>query len=620
MSLAESIAIEIAKKVLERLSKAPSSVKHEGWSVDRLKTHLIEVANWSGRIEFFGLGTAKATDSDTVGLFSAIPRKFRSDIESPDMNTEEILLTAKGHYLVLGDPGAGKTTTLKRLARRILLQDPTSEFDTAQYPIVIRLREVNSSALLEELLARALRLNTRREVRRRSERQSKARHAISSTELEAVLVGKDPAIDVIAETINKSNALLLLDGLDEIQPELRQRTENSVVHLARKCEGARLILSCRSGDYNRSIAGFDSVEICPLDSGQIRQIVDRWSSRPDDFMSALARLPFGDLANRPLFLCELILLFEKRGFIPSQPASVYRRVILLALEEWDAQKGLHRRSQYSNFDPECKLEFLANLAFLLTFELEAKALTSKTLEDLYHDIRDNFDLPAGEAQEVIGELETHTGIIVEAGFDQWEFSHLSIQEYLAAHYLVRDQITRDSGRYMLINPAPFAISVAISAHPTRRLAAILLASWNGAAFPEYNFASFFSRLLQDRPAFKADPILGFVALALIFSITKRSEYVEEFLNLAAVRISTAAALKSYVVQHITGQGQEQYRLRLRSSAQPEDRLVLPKGGILPDRMFETLLSDLELRLQESTPFFDDESGAVFLVVGRDVVQ
>src|ERR1051325_4663939 len=107
MSIIESVATEIAKKVLERIAKRlPTRRGDHPWSVEKLRPHLIEVTNWSSRIELFGLEKAKATDSDTVGLFTSLPRKFRTGSTSGHSKPESFLLTGGGNYLLLGDPGA----------------------------------------------------------------------------------------------------------------------------------------------------------------------------------------------------------------------------------------------------------------------------------------------------------------------------------------------------------------------------------------------------------------------------------------------------------------------------------------------------------------------------------
>jgi hypothetical protein len=295
----------------------------------------------------------------------------------------------------------------------------------------------------------------------------------------------------------------LLDGLDEVRPELRKRTEIALVQLARKCDRARIRLTCRSGDYSGLLEGFDSLELCPLDELQQAEIIKRWCASPAQFHAALSQLSFRDLASRPLFLCELIVLFEKSGFLPQQPAAVYRRIVLLALEERDRNKRVERHSRYSGFDPSRKFEFLASLAFHLTYNTERKFFTSETFGSAYELIRHEFDLPAGEGKQVFAELETHTGIIVEAGFDRYEFSHLSLQEFLTADYLVRDRLTDETSRQMIRNPAPLAISVAMSSNPSQRLAAILLSPARNKDLGSLNLESFFSRVTQERAVFRA---------------------------------------------------------------------------------------------------------------------
>src|SRR5262249_16934187 len=155
---------------------------------------------------------------------------------------------------------------------------------------------------------------------------------------------------------------------------------------------------------------------------------------------------------------------------------------------------VERRSRYAGFDPSRKFEFLASLAFHLTYVTEKKFFTSRSFGSAYESIRLTFDLPRGEAKQVFTELESHTGIIVESGFDRYEFSHLSLQEFLTADYLIRDRISKQTAYQMLVNPAPLAISVAMSSNASQRLAAIILSPWTGQNFRDFNLEGFFSRV------------------------------------------------------------------------------------------------------------------------------
>ena len=56
--------------------------------------------------------------------------------------------------------------------------------------------------------------------------------------------------------------------------------------------------------------------------------------------------------------------------------------------------------------------------------------------DCYREIYVNYGLRISEAQAVVNELETHTGLIVQSGTELFEFSHKSLQEYLTAVFIV----------------------------------------------------------------------------------------------------------------------------------------------------------------------------------------
>lgn len=591
MGVVDTIVSEVIKRVLNR----PSSRRDvAAWSPEHLRPHLIEVVNWSRRVEFVGLAEARDTDRDTVALFMSLPRKFRGKKSFVVTRSEEDLATNELNIVLLGDPGAGKTTTLKRIARAVL-DEPVTAKDTAEYPLVVRLREINDDLLLEELICRALGVPTARKElpHRRISQDSR----LQSKWYDKVQIISDnrPALDVIAEIANDSTALLLLDGLDEVRPELRDRTENTVIQLARKCDRARIRLTCRSGDYSRPLEGFDSLELCPLDDSQVAEIVNRWCTSPSEFNAALSKLPFRDLASRPLFLCELIVLFEKSGFLPQQPSSVYRRIVILALEEWDRSKRVERRSRYAGFDPSRKFEFLASLAFHLTYVTEQKFFTSKSFASAYESIRHAFDLPSGEARQVFTELETHTGIMVESGFEQYEFSHLSLQEFLAADYLVRDCISKETKHQMLVNPAPLAISVAMSSNASQRLAAILLSPWAEQARRDLNFGSFFSRIAQEGTIFREDILLGFTALALLFEKWDESPFVQAFLSTPVVQKSIGLALKAYTARELADG--LSLRLDLRSQWQVGQDLRLPRSGEITRKHLQPTLELCKLVLQ-----------------------
>lgn len=146
---------------------------------------------------------------------------------------------------------------------------------------------------------------------------------------------------------------------------------------------------------------------------------------------------------------------------------------------------------------------------------------------------------------VVRELETHTGIFVESALDRYEFSHLSLQEYLCAEYLVGAPPSSKLGAYISHDPGPFAVAVGISTHPARWLASLFLRATVVRLLRYINLEGFFARLEHEAPELGVDNLLGFAAVRILFTVTEPGLYTERFLSRQAVVSSTGAALAFY---------------------------------------------------------------------------
>jgi hypothetical protein len=224
---------------------------------------------------------------------------------------------------------------------------------------------------------------------------------------------------------------------------------------------------------------------------------------------------------------------------------VYRRVVRLALEEWDRQRKISRPTRYARFDPDRKLKFLAHLAFRLTYELKSKRFSTDDLVRTYREICDNFALPLDEALPVAREIETHTGIFVESSAGQYEFSHLSLQEYLCAEFILGVPLPSKIGAYLVHDPEPMAVAVGISAHPSRWLASLFLRTATVTVFRSVDLESFFARLEQEAPELGVDKLLGFAALRILFLTGSPGPYTERFLTRLSVEASIGEVLPAY---------------------------------------------------------------------------
>jgi hypothetical protein len=336
------------------------------------------------------------------------------------------------------------------------------------------------------------------------------------------------------------------------------------------------------------------VEICPLEIEDIKSIATKFLKQSDNFLKALAKLPFSDLANRPLFLLQLLVFYDRYNYMPERPSDVYTAVINLALEEWDAQRRIHRHSKYAGFNPRRKAEFLAALAYHITYLARKKVFSSRLLISAYERVCSGFGLPENEADKVASEIETHTGILVHGAGNNYEFSHLSLQEFLCASHLSRAPLSEFLPQYLAEYPAPLAVMVAIASDSANSLASVILAPNTYRLVGEHlgSISSFLSRLLLERPHFVRSRYLGFALLRLISLGRDEPTILErtlELINESAARESICYALTYFDFEK---ENSEIFKLSrfVHISPEFEFRLKVPDFVFLPKSVFQTLIA------------------------------
>jgi DNA polymerase III delta prime subunit len=556
-----------------------------------IQRHLQDVERWSRNFQFLEMSAPSTIDETTIKLdLHTEPRKFRGS-HTTKHKKEEDLVSDLENYVLLGEPGSGKTTTLKRLVRYLFTSSPHSEADIYQVPLVIRLRELQPGKTLYMALADIFGLEYEQVVREYVKQRQKATDIVV-TVIQTLIQGNRIEY-IIPHLLNKSGAVLILDGLDEVHVDIVPSLRNEIIELGRQLEGAKIIVSSRTGDYTVQLEGFHVLEICPLSKRQIKLIAQKWLSNSETFLSSLENLPYRDLTDRPLLLTQLLFIYKRYGYLPEQPSSIYKRVIRLLLEEWDAQREIIRTSKYSQFDPERKSDFLAALSYHLTYVLREKRFSEDSLVSAYLRIHSSFNLPKDEARQVAREIQTHTGIIVLGPHDIYEFSHLSIQEYLCANYLLRAPLPPKVTDYIQSYCAPLAVAVALSSRPGEWLSNLILSRNNITAFNDACTISLISRISMEQPFFEQSELLG-LALIAMFDKFRHPKYINvqrkllEFCELRGILGSVGSALRWFgLTRSSKADGFVDAKLR-RNLINPYT-IELPKNGAIP--------VDLLIRLQ-----------------------
>ena len=205
-------------------------------------------------------------------------------------------------------------------------------------------------------------------------------------------------------------------------------------------------------------------------------------------------------------------------------------------------------------------------------------------------------------REVIKEIESHNGIIQESTNNQFEFSHLSIQEYLCAEFLVKLPYSQSTIDYFYQNPEPVAIAICISGSPGEWLANLILnsnmsitsqARTRGGGKLFRSLSTLITRLLVESPSFNISKELGYTMIFLIFTYlheeTPLSDKILELLSIEKVRKSTSLALQDYRFikpRH----ADDSYRHLKRTQVHKTSYFIkLPLKGKIPKELYDLIV-------------------------------
>ncbi len=514
--IVSSISKSIYNSVVSKLTnKESSDTKSE--SIEKsIEKHICKSLNWASQFQHFNMAAPVDIEDVKIELKYVIPRKLQKDTRT--IINEDELLDYGNHLLIVGSPGSGKTTTLKGLVRKIILTESKTQNDQHSFPLVIRFRDCSNVAPIETYIAEILGIKYEIDHTK----------VLLENNYYVSVDGTDIAlVYVIADLLDKFNSLVLLDGLDEIADSNNRVLTSSIIRLAELLFQSRIILTCRSGGYQETLNGFSVIETAPLSEQDINDLCRAWIPDNTKFIKELKNLPYFDVSTRPLLLTNLIVVYKNYGYLPNQPTDVYQLLLRLQLQEWDEQRGLSRNSKYAKFGADKKLEFLSALSFHLLYKRKQTTFSRKDLLEVYDNIHFSFELPKESALDVASEIETHNGIIAEISEQNFEFSHLSTQEYLCAYYMVRDSLSYEFNRYMLEYPAPVAVALSMSSRPSNMLCVIASNDHIINSQHAKSWSIFITRLLIEKPIFEPGTMLGLSALKLMFMFERSGNIQEE---------------------------------------------------------------------------------------------
>jgi predicted NACHT family NTPase len=330
--------------------------------------------------------------------------------------------------MVLGKPGAGKTTFLQYLA----VQCNQGRFQAHLVPVFIPLKNFAEDALDEGNFSLFDYIS-----------QGFNQAGVCKQNVETLL--------------GQSRLLILLDGLDEVPEAASDEVIKQIRKLSDQYYKNQIVITCRIAAQEYRFRGFTEVEIADFKPAQIENFAKKWfvavarNSQESGLQKASLfldqlELPgnqsIRELATTPVLLNLTCLVFQAKAEFPVRRSDLYKQGLDLLLVRWDEARGIKRDEVYRNLSLPHKLQLLSQLA-AITFSKGEYFFEVSTLQHLIADYlrtlpNQQIDESAVELDgvAVLKAIEAQHGLLVERARGIYSFSHLTFQEYFTARAIV----------------------------------------------------------------------------------------------------------------------------------------------------------------------------------------
>ena len=364
------------------------------------------------RIKFFGIKLPTAgnrpTENKLESLF-VVPNfiEYDKDNASP-IELKKVI--NYGRLVILGKPGAGKSTLVKHLILEELRVEET-------IPLRIGLKDYENYLLshhdknLLDFIIDDLNM----------------RFGTSG-------LSRDNIIDVFTnETFS-----FYFDGLDEVFSELRRsKIRDDIENFSQNFSNNNIVVTSRIVGYKDSpfdTSAFSIFMINDFNSDQINSYVHKWfnidiqdDTIRDEYFHKfeVERQSIGnDLLSNPLMLSIILILFTRGFSIPSSRLAIYQSCTETLIDKWEDHKEI-------NIDIPKKTQAIAHLAYWQYENTPNDEAVIREMTKFYETFKDDFSYEEAEknAYEFLEYLHKRSIYFNNI------FVHKTFLEYYAARYI-----------------------------------------------------------------------------------------------------------------------------------------------------------------------------------------
>lgn len=398
--------------------------------------------------------------------------------------------------VILGQPGSGKTTLAKYFLLCFATNKAEKNLQLSQklLPILLFLREIDpEKSCIENILA-----------------------ALQKHQL-----GLDDKF--FLPYLQKGEAILLLDGLDEVPTEEKRQQVSQWIHQQVHFTFPRcpVIVTSRFSGYRGGavLPGYYlRLEIQDYQLQQVKQFLENWLTAVETHVHEDSRFwrheakqkaedlhrrieetkALRELAVNPLMLQIIALVHRDRGTLPERRIELYKECTDVLLERWDKAKGLNVLLSAAE-----ARQLLQPVALWMHSVENRREVSKQEVLDFIAPILPRLNSQV-DAEALLTSWQERSGIFKGEG-ETYFFHHLSFQEYLTAEEIRNtrqvETLVKNFDKAWWREPTLLAMGLTNPPIFGDFMNALLRASWRDGARVDFMLRCIDEALIKDETSF-----------------------------------------------------------------------------------------------------------------------